>query len=314
MITSTKDDSQMLTRFAAAVAVVAVLGAAWPVLFNEGSAAGKLLVRAHEVDAAGDADFVAAMEAYLYEGTEEVPESSPESDPVSTAANVSQLRQLDRGAAVLCLLLVVGLPFGYRKWPKLSWLYLCPAVWLLVNAQATAISGGKAFAELAVPAHATRWALFVALPLLILRNPLGDRIANWVLRIACALTFAVHGWEAFQLNPPFQDLLYVAAGHVGIGLSESVCHGLLRAIGIMDFVLAVSVLAVHLRPLLVWMACWGLITAASRPIAMGLDAWPECAMRLPNSAVPLLILLLGLQAVFSYSLSTNTTQQEHVAS
>ena len=295
---------------AAIAAVLTVLGAAWPVLFNEGSAAGKLLVRTHEVEAAGDVDFEAAMVTELYGETLEVPASDPESNPVATAAQVSQLQQLDRGVAILCLALVAGLAFACRKWPKLAWLYLLPALWLLANAQATAMNGGKAFAELAVPAHATRWGMLVALALLILRNPPSDRIANWVLRIACALTFAVHGWESLQLNPPFQDLLYITAGHVGIGLSEWVCHGLLRTIGVMDLALAVSVVAVHNRRMLFWMACWGLITAASRPVAMGLDAWPEFAMRLPNSVVPLLALFLGLQALFSLPSSTTNKQSK----
>ena len=289
---------------ASIVAVLTVLGATWPVLFNEGSATGKLLVRTHEVDVAGDAGFEAAMAADLYGETLEVAASKPESDPTSTAVHLSRLRQLDRGVAFMCLLITVGLSFTCRKWPKLSWLYLLPALWILVNAQATAMNGSKAFAELAVPAHATRWGMLVALALLLLRNPQSDRIANWVLRIACALTFAVHGWESFQLNPPFQDLLYITAGHVGIGLSEWTCHGLLRTIGIMDLIFAVSVVAVHHRRMLYWMGCWGLITAASRPIAMGLDAWPEFAMRLPNSVAPLLVLFLGLRAMFSLSSST----------
>jgi hypothetical protein len=58
------------------------------------------------------------------------------------------------------------------------------------------------------------------------------------------------------------------------------------------------------------MACWGMITAASRPIALGLDAWPEFAMRLPNSAAPLLVLFIGLPAAFSLFSSKNTHQPE----
>jgi hypothetical protein len=308
MIPSTKENSQLLTRLAAIVAVLTVLGAAWPVLFNEGSAAGKFLVRTHQIKAADDGGFEAAMEAHLYGETVEVTTNRTESDLASTAADVSRIRQLDRAVSMLCLLLTVALPFGYQKWPKLSWLYLLPAIWLLVNAHAIAINGGKTFSELAVPAHATRWGMFLALALLSLRNAQNDRIANWILRIGCALTFATHGWEAIQLNPAFQDLLYVTCGHIDIALTESGCHGLLRIIGAMDLVLAISVVAVHSRPLLLWMACWGLITAASRPIALGLDAWPEFAMRLPNSAAPLLVLFIGLPAAFSI-FSPKTTKQ-----
>ena len=278
-------------------------------LFREGSPAGKLLVRTEEVEAAGDSDFEAAMLAHLFEETVEIATPTPERDPEWTLENVKRLRQLDRGVAVLCLLVAAGLPFFFGKWPGLSWLYLLPAMWLLVNAQATAINGGKAFAELSVPAHATRWGMMVALAFMISRNPRTDRLANWVLRIGCALTFAIHGWEAWQLNPSFQDLLYGTARNIGIDFPEAVCHALLRIIGAMDVLLATTILAFHLRPLLFWMGCWGLITAASRPLAMGIDAWPEFAMRLPNSAVPLLVLFLGLPALFQLS-STNTRPQE----
>ena len=266
MILSNEKNPKLPTRLTAIVAVLTVLGAAWPVLFNEGSAAGKFLVRTHQIEAADDDDFEAAMEAHLYGETVEAATTRTESNPASTTAYVSRIRQLDRVVSMLCLLLAVALPFGCPKWPKLSWLYLLPAIWLLVNAHAIAINGGKTFSELAVPAHATRWGIFLALIFLSLRNAQSDRIANWILRIGCALTFTIHGWEAFQLNPAFQDLLYVTCGHIDIALTESVCHGLLRIIGVMDLVLAISVVAVHSRPLLLWMACWGLITAASRPL------------------------------------------------
>ena len=45
-------------------------------------------------------------------------------------------------------------------------------------------------------------------------------------------------------------------------------------------------------------------------IALGLDAWPEFAMRLPNSAAPLLVLFIGLPAAFSLFSSKNTHQPE----
>ena len=59
------------------------------------------------------------------------------------------------------------------------------------------INGGKTFSELAVPAHATRWGMFLALVFLSLRNAQSDRVANWILRTG-VLTFTIHGWEAFN--------------------------------------------------------------------------------------------------------------------
>ena len=40
------------------------------------------------------------------------------------------------------------------------------------------------------------------------------------------------------------------------------------------------------------MAFWGLITAFSRPLTMGFDAWPEFAMRIANCALPLGLFLI----------------------
>ena len=108
----TKENSQLLTRLAAIVAVLTVLGAAWPVLFNEGSAAGKLLVRTHQIEAAGDDDFEEAMEAHLYGETVEAATTRTKSNPASTTAYVSRIRQLDRAVSMLCLLLAVTLPFA----------------------------------------------------------------------------------------------------------------------------------------------------------------------------------------------------------
>ena len=172
-----------------------------------------------------------------------------------------------------------------------------PACWLLLNAYAVASNGGKAHAELAIPAHATRWMLPIALALLTVMATKSKPVVNWMLRIACACTFAIHGWEAFQLHPAFQDLIFVSSGLVGIEPSTALTHGLLRCIGIMDGLLALSVLLIHSPKTLYWMTFWGLITALSRPLSMGLDTWPELAIRLANAAAPWLIIALGIPAL-----------------
>ena len=269
---------------------MAVLGVAWPVLFGDASATAKLLIRNYEVAASGDAEFEAAMGAELYGDSLPGTSVKPVSEQFTSNAYVTNLLQLDRGVASVCLLATLALAFTYNKWPRLCLLYFLPAFWLLANALAIGLNGGKAFAELAIPAHATRFGLLFALGILFWQHPKNDRFVHWLIRISCGLTFAIHGWEAFHLNPAFQDLLYFTAGHVNIDLAEWGCHGLLRIIGIMDILLAISVFSVSNRRVLIWMACWGLITAASRPIALGLDAWPEFAMRLPNAIMPLLLI------------------------
>ena len=137
------------------VAIMAVLGVAWPVLFGDGSAAARLLIRNYEVKAVGDAEFEAAMADQLY--GDSLPGTSVQvvSEPPIVNAYVTHLHQLDLGVSVICLLVTMVLAFTHNNWPRLCLLYLLPGVWLLANAYAITLNGGKAFAELAIPAHAT---------------------------------------------------------------------------------------------------------------------------------------------------------------
>ena len=203
---------------------MAVLGVAWPVLFGDASATAKLLIRNYEVAASGDAEFEAAMGAELYGDSLPGTSVKPVSEQFTSNAYVTNLLQLDRGVASVCLLATLALAFTYNKWPRLCLLYFLPAFWLLANALAIGLNGGKAFAELAIPAHATRFGLLFALGILFWQHPKNDRFVHWLIRISCGLTFAIHGWEAFHLNPAFQDLLYFTAGHVNIDLAESVSY------------------------------------------------------------------------------------------
>ncbi len=277
----------------AAVVLLTMVGAAWPVLFWDGSALAKNLEKRLWVDAVDDRAVAATMEAELF-GEEPVTEEISTYDPKPL---IERVRIADKGSAILCILLAAALPFLTRWKVKTAWLYLLPACWLLLNAYAVASNGGKAHAHLAIPAHATRWMLPIALALLIVASKRCKPAVNWLLRIACACTFAIHGWEAFQLHPAFQDLIFVSAGLVGIEPSTEVIHTLLRCIGIMDGLLALSVLLIHSPKTLYWMTFWGLITALSRPLSMGLDSWPEVAIRLANGAAPWLLIALGIPAL-----------------
>jgi len=276
-----------------AVIFLMMLGSAWPVFFYEGSALGKNLERKQWIESTDDAAVVAAMEAQLY-GEEPV---ETESHAHDTSRTIDLLRLTDRTSAALCLVLAAVLPFAIRRYPASAWLYLLPALWILLNALGATLNGGKAHAELSIPAHATRWMLPIVFALLVWRPASTRTTANWLLRLACAMTFAVHGWEALRLNPVFQDLIFSFGALLGIKISSGVCHGLLYAIGTMDMLLTVGVLLFHIPMALRWMAIWGLITAFARPLTISWLVWPEFAIRLANGACPWLILLIGLPAL-----------------
>ena len=220
----------------AAVVFITMVGASWSVLFYDGSALAKHLEKRVWLEAVEDRAIETAMEAELYgEKT-----TSEEFSPHDPKATIELVRMADMISAVFCILLTATLPLLIRRYRQMAWLYLLPAAWLLLNAHAVALNGGKAYAHLAIPAHATRWMLPIALALLIAMkgsikpNPHRVLHTNWMLRIACASTFAIHGWEAFQLHPGFQDLIYVTCGQIGPEPSADTIHILLRVIGLMQ--------------------------------------------------------------------------------
>jgi len=300
----------LIVPIAAIVVLLTMLGAAWPVLFGEGSPLAKYLEHRELKHSSQDAQVAAKMEARLYgEDT-----AQQEITPRDSSAFISRLRFTDKAAAILCLALAATLPFLSRWRRPSAWLYLLPAIWILLNAFAASLSGGKAHAELSIPAHATRFLLPVALTLLLVRPGCSKPAVNWLLRAACAMTFAVHGWEAFRLHPGFQDLIYTFGSLLGMGVPPVVCHGLLHAIGLMDLLLAIGVLLVHCPIALRWMAFWGLITAFSRPLTIGWLAWPEFAIRLANGACPWLILAVGLPALLRRRQLTDKIPNENSVS
>ncbi len=278
-----------------AIMFVSVLGQAWPIFFNEGSAIARNLEKRELADAIDELGVEAAMARALY--GEEPGEGEIEThDP---APRLALLRRADKAAAILCLLLAASLPFLSRWRPATAWLYLIPALWLLLSALAATLNGGKAHAGLSVPAHAIRFILPFALALLLWRpSASSTRIsANWLLRIACALTFGVHGFEALRHHPAFQDLIYSFGMIIGLGFSTEAIHILLYCIGAMDLILAFGVLLVHSPASLRWMAFWGLLTAFMRPLTISWLAWPEFAIRLANGMAPWLILAIGAAAL-----------------
>ena len=118
-------------------------------------------------------------------------------------------------------------------------------------------------------------------------------ICSWVLRIGLAVVFVIHGIEALKLHPGFIDLI-IGSGRVLLGwdISEEMAVIALRVIFVVDMIVASLVLIRTWPPLLAWLAFWGLVTALSRPIALGFPAYPEVLLRASHVLAPLAIWLL----------------------
>ncbi len=162
------------------------------------------------------------------------------------------------------------------------------SAWCAALALAEWRMGGAPFTGLALPAHATRIAAPLALAFWHRRAG-----TAWLLRFAVAITFGIHGFEALGLHPQFVDFLLAADAKVfGLGLTQQGAELLLRIIGAHDVALAVLVLTTRdLRPLLAWMAAWGVITALSRVVIGGQNGLHHAVIRSANGGLPLVLLL-----------------------
>ncbi len=293
---------------------IGLLGAAKPVLFNGGSSLAKYFAKQKQLEMVQEKNVEEYMESALFgDGSESLDVEGPVYSEEERTEAVSIIFHIDSfiAAALFILSLLLFLPKVLEKY-RLYHLLIPISLWLLCLSLGSMLNGGKKYSELAILAHATRWGLPLVLWLAFYCRAKGiDFLKNKVLYftaiLCCSLTFAVHGWEAYNLNPPFQDLIYRFASMVGISVPESVNFGILKAVGCMDLLLAASILFLHKPKIFLWMAFWGLITAFSRPLTMGFDAWPEFAMRIANCALPFglfLIFKTQKQAVVEPELNT----------
>lgn len=103
-----------------------------------------------------------------------------------------------------------------------------------------------------------------------------SKVLEWGLRIAVAGEFVGHGIFATGFFPNLahgKSIYFIAqkAQWVGwiqkFGISDAALAAkILLAIGLVDLLLALIVLIRPIRPLLLWMALWGLWTALVRPL------------------------------------------------
>ncbi len=107
---------------------------------------------------------------------------------------------------------------------------------------------------------------------------------HWILRIAVAAEFIGHG--AFGILGKEAWLAYYDI----FGISAAAGRDLMPLTGSLDIALGVLVLVYPVRAALLYMACWGLFTAALRPLA-GEGGW-ELVERSYNYGVPFALLWL----------------------
>ena len=110
------------------------------------------------------------------------------------------------------------------------------------------------------------------------------QIISWVLKIGIFGIFIGHGIYAIQVNQAWIPFLEA------VGFSNNLANQIMPFIGILDIIIAISVLIKPLRYVLIWAVFWAFLTALMRPIAGG--SILDFIERSGNWATPLALFLL----------------------
>jgi len=182
-------------------------------------------------------------------------------------------------------------------------------LWMLTLAS-THMLRGAAYAELSLGEQAVRIAAPLALLLLSVRKQRLEPIVRWLLIVACAATFTVHGYKAIECYGAFTDLVLLSnTRFTNFEIEQSTIETALISIGVIDVILAALLIVTRWRWVAIYMVIWGMITAASRMTAAGWGTWPETLIRSANWGAPLVVFLLLWSSPTTASPEQNSPHQ-----
>lgn len=188
-----------------------------------------------------------------------------------------------------------------------SWLILLPAaVWQTGMALAPIVLNQGRLPFLEPAEQATRWIVPIALLLIDFWPPnvkptlTFSLISVGLLRLAAIATFVAHGLAAcyqFQHGGSFVELITLSAEKlIDRTVPPEQAQQSLAVIGIVDIAVGLGLLTSRNRVLVGWMVLWGLVTAASRTVAYGVEGYDQTLIRFANAGVPLTVLMFWINA------------------
>jgi len=119
--------------------------------------------------------------------------------------------------------------------------------------------------------------LIISIIILFMTN---EKKIEWILRVGVAGEFLGHGVFAIMGKAD-----WIKWTEQLTGLDTATAATFMLIVGVVDILLAVLVLVKPVKPILLWMAFWGLWTALVRPL-VGLPVW-DFIERSANWAAPL---------------------------
>jgi len=153
--------------------------------------------------------------------------------------------------------------------------------------------GGSPFTEWSIPAHMVR----ILLPIGILFF-IGDKkkttVSYYILLTGIVITFLTHGFEALSLHPRFLDYLILSFERTfELRIRQAQAENMLRIIGVLDIIVAILAILLPKRPVFIWLAFWGLLTAFARVTELGIGMYPEVLIRAAHFLVPVALILIN---------------------
>lgn len=161
--------------------------------------------------------------------------------------------------------------------------------WELLLPLTQMIRGGEMLSQWSLAEHGLR----IAVPVALLILSFSDRLqpTEWILRIAVAATFGIHGIKAWKAAPTFGDMIITSCLNLlDFWPKQSSVELILKVIGIADLMVAAMFFVCRWPQVALYASVWALITAYGRYTSSSFG-WPETLLRAAHVGGPLVLYL-----------------------
>ncbi len=108
---------------------------------------------------------------------------------------------------------------------------------------------------------------------------------HYTLLVSAAMCFIGHGAFGIITKPIWCNYFAV------VGIGHQLAYTIMPMLGVADILMGLSLLFYPTRAIILWLVCWGLFTAALRPLSG--EPFPEFMERAGNFGAPLILLMIS---------------------